>query len=451
MDIDVLRRSIYQTLIEGRKTNNIAYIEELGFNIPKDWDVAKLSEVAELNIGNTTNKIIKDQFEGNKEGLPYIATKNVLFDRTIDVDRAMVLPLNFSKFKISSPGSILFCKEGGSFGRKISIVDQECYFGNKLININSKSIDNKLVNKYLYYVLQSTYFFNEVNSRKTGIISGINKEQLGSIYVPVPTEKEMKSIVILLEKVENKINELEENYLSINRLIDSYEELLLPSLYQYALQGKLTNNISGVDYGVDVESSIIREGDKYFEVINGEKVDITSDILFEVPSNYKWFRLGDIIESNSGLTFKPHNKTNALDGIPVLRSNNIKDRKINLNDVIYVNMDIPKSKILNKGDILMCNSNGSAILVGKTAIVEEKGYSFGSFMSKIKSAVNDYLFIYFNSPQFRNDISGDVQTVTINRISKQLLNNLMIALPPLEEQVKIIKKIREIETIIHEK
>lgn len=219
------------------------------------------------------------------------------------------------------------------------------------------------------------------------------------------------------------------------------------AVYQQAIKGKLVKNVSSSFLGIKEESIIFYKNERWFEMCDGCEKDITSEIPFDIPKDWKWYRLKQLINSNNGLTYKP-SEVIEDQGIPVLRSNNIRDRKLNFDNVIRVNVEVNDSKLLSVGDILMCNSNGSEKLVGKTALVTENGLSFGSFMTKITSPINKYLFIYFNSPQFRNDISSGVKTVTINRISKKMMDNLLVPVPPFEEQEAIVRKINELDKII---
>lgn len=90
---------------------------------------------------------------------------------------------------------------------------------------------------------------------------------------------------------------------------------------------------------------------------------------FEIPDSWKWVKLGDIGQTNIGLTYHPNDISNT--GITVLRSNNIQNDKLCFDDVVKVN---PNTKILNNqyinnGDILICARNGSQSLVGKCVLI----------------------------------------------------------------------------------
>ena len=106
---------------------------------------------------------------------------------------------------------------------------------------------------------------------------------------------------------------------------------------------------------------------------------------FEIPDNWVWCKLEDIAQSNIGLTYKPTDITE--EGIPVYRSNNIQDRKIDKSDIVRVNAQILEKQFLNIGDLLICARNGSRRLVGKCAIIEEldEATSFGAFMAVCRS------------------------------------------------------------------
>ena len=69
-----------------------------------------------------------------------------------------------------------------------------------------------------------------------------------------------------------------------------------------------------------------------------------------------------------GLTYKPDNVSNI--GTIVLRSSNIQDGQLDLNDVVRVNSTIKEKLIVQSDDILMCSRNGSAKLVGKCALCQ---------------------------------------------------------------------------------
>lgn len=166
------------------------------------------------------------------------------------------------------------------------------------------------------------------------------------------------------------------------------------------------------------------------------------DEPFSIPENWQWVRLGCLGYTNIGLTYKPSDKSE--NGTIVLRSSNIKDGHINYEDIVRVDIDIPESKMSKKGDILICARNGSKSLVGKAAIIDKDGMSYGAFMAIFRSPYNRLIYYYLGSHYFRNIIDREVGTTTINQVTQQLIKELPFPLSPLGEQQRIVDRIERL-------
>lgn len=167
------------------------------------------------------------------------------------------------------------------------------------------------------------------------------------------------------------------------------------------------------------------------------------EVPYEVPTSWEWVKLGQIGETNIGLTYSPSNVSDI--GIPVLRSSNIQNGALDFDDLVRVEMDVKESAMVREGDILICARNGSKALVGKSALITglNEPMAFGAFMAIFRSSVNNYLLRFINSPLFRRMID-EVNTMTINQITQDNLRNTIFPLPPLAEQRRIVAKIDEL-------
>ena len=223
-------------------------------------------------------------------------------------------------------------------------------------------------------------------------------------------------------------------------------EQLKASILQYAIQGKLVEQRPEEGTGEELYQQIQTNLDAISEVQIKKKNKILpieeKDVPFDIPETWRWVRLGTIGYTNIGLTYSPKDQT--MDGVIVLRSSNIQNGKMVYEDIVKVNMEIPDNKMCQIGDILICARNGSKRLVGKSAIVDKAGMSFGAFMAIFRSVCNQYIIHVINSAYFRNSLLGDTGTTTINQITQDMLKNSLIPLPPLAEQKRIVAKIEEL-------
>ena len=184
------------------------------------------------------------------------------------------------------------------------------------------------------------------------------------------------------------------------------------------------------------ESYIFRGDDKsYYEKVGDSVRNIDNEIPFEIPDNWTWARLGSVGMTNIGLTYKPTDINS--EGVPVLRSNNIQNGKISLNDLVRVKMHIPESLIAGNGDILICARNGSSSLVGKCAIIDSPGMSFGAFMAIFRSICNPYIYCFLGSDFFRSIFQREGISTQINQLTQSMIKAQLIPMPPLPEQNRI--------------
>jgi type I restriction enzyme S subunit len=215
-------------------------------------------------------------------------------------------------------------------------------------------------------------------------------------------------------------------------------------ILRLAMQGKLVSQ-NPRDEPADrlVEKLKAEIGDK-----NGRRSSLLPSITpdevpFDLPEGWVWERLGNIGETNIGLTYSPQDVSAV--GTPVLRSSNIQNGKLDFDDLVRVTCVPKQSVMVQDGDLLICARNGSRALVGKVALIEnlKEPAAFGAFMAIFRSRVNRFLYHFICSPLFRRMID-EVGTTTINQITQNNLRSTLAPLPPLAEQKRIVAKVDEL-------
>ena len=167
-------------------------------------------------------------------------------------------------------------------------------------------------------------------------------------------------------------------------------------------------------------------------------------------------KLEDYIVQIRGVSYKPNDSSEVeIDGyIPLLRANNIKDGKINYDNLIYVKGEkVKENQLLKKGDILICTSNGSKELIGKAGLIKEDiRASFGAFCRVIRTKEkikHQYLIHFFQSNYYKENIKKKSNGANINNLKNKDIDSLEINVIKSEDQLRIANELDKIVDIIN--
>lgn len=153
------------------------------------------------------------------------------------------------------------------------------------------------------------------------------------------------------------------------------------------------------------------------------------------PSDWKESKLLDHISLVQGLTYTPENVK--PHGTLVLRSSNIQEGHLALEDNVYVDSRIPEEKMIQKGDILVCVRNGSSALIGKSCVLPAmSNTTFGAFMSVLRGDTTGYIAKIFESDIVQEQVRGR-SNATINQITKKDFKSIVVTIPDEPEQKAI--------------
>ena len=172
--------------------------EEIPFEIPESWRWVRIGNITNMYTGNSINKETKEDLYTNVEGFPYIATKDIGFDKNIRYSNGIAIPYSVvNEFRVAPAGTVLVCIEGGSAGRKIGLLNQDVCFGNKLCCLHSY----KDLTLHIYYYLQSFTFFSLFSKNKNGIIGGVCLNELKNLLLPLPPSGAIRRITDTLSQI----------------------------------------------------------------------------------------------------------------------------------------------------------------------------------------------------------------------------------------------------------
>ena len=294
-----------------------------------------------------------------------------------------------------------------------------------------------------------------------------------NLLLPLPPLSEQQRIVNKLKELEPYINDYDKAYEKIEKLNNNFPEQLKKSILQDAVQGKLVpQNPKDEPASVLIErireekqkliqekkikkdkneSYIFRRDNSHYEKIGNEERCIDDEIPFDIPDNWEWVRLGTITQINprnqgdddADAGFMPMTLLNA--GYRNKHTFEIKKwKQIKSGFTHFSNNDIVIAKITP------CFQNR------KSAIIKDLPNNIGAGTTElhvIRDITNklclEYLLCLFKTEDFIcKGVKAFTGTAGQQRIGKDFIEEYLIPLPPLEEQRRIVEKIKTLMPII---
>ncbi|BCD21964.1 hypothetical protein BC30090_0861 [Bacillus cereus] len=262
----------------------------------------------------------------------------------------------------------------------------------------------------------------------------------------MPPIDEQKRIVEKMKKLFIKCVQYEAKYNMLTTINETFPSKLEKSILQNAMQGKLVEQNQAEEPASQLIKRIKAEKEQLIKdkVIKKEKAlpIITEDeIPFEIPSSWEWVRASTIMDVRDGTHDTPKYVT---EGIPLVTSKNLKGGKLIFEPIKYISREdhelIERRSKVENNDILfaMIGSIGNAVLVKKDRDFSIK--NVGLFKAMPINKVNmEYIYYYltFIENRLKKEASGAVQSF----VSLTKLRQLLIPLPPLNEQEKIVAQL----------
>ncbi len=166
-----------------------------------------------------------------------------------------------------------------------------------------------------------------------------------------------------------------------------------------------------------------------------------------LPKGWVWAQVKDISEFIRGVSYKKNesSKTPKTDYVPILRANNINGQ-LDYDDLVYVQREKVKGEQFVKAlDIIIAMSSGSKHLVGKAAQAHQNfDGGFGTFCGLVRVSPHidrKFIGLFFQSPSYKNEISRLSIGININNLRRENVELMLISLPPLAEQRRIVAKL----------
>ncbi len=306
--------------------------------------------------------------------------------------------------------------------------------------------------EYAYYFLQRCQpYFEGLGSGSTNQTE-LNPQILRELSVPLPPLAEQKRIVAKIEELLPYIDRYEQAWRKLEDFNKRFPGDMQKSILQFAIQGKLVEQRPEEGTGEELYRQIQAEKQRLIKTgtIKKEKPlpEIAEDEKpFEIPESWKWVKLSTVCSKITDGEHKTPRRTSEYCGYYLLSARNVRDGHIQLDDVDFV--DQAEYKLISSrcnpqiGDVLI-SCSGS---VGRCAMVnDDNKYVMVRSAAMASPVLIDSKFLMYGiqSAVVQAQIRDKTKQTAQANLFQDAIRNLIIPLPPLAEQKRIVAKLEEI-------
>jgi len=463
-------------------------IDDEAFQPPKGWVFVRFGDIAIIERGGSPRPI-QDFITEEPDGLNWIKIGDTdQGGKFITTCQEKIKKEGLVKTRMVYPGDFLLTNSM-SFGRPYITLIEGCIHDGWLRISPPESINKD----YLYLLLSSPFIKRAFQKSAAGaVVLNLNADKVREVLLPIPPRNEQLKLSQKVQELMALCDQLEQqSYQSIdahNQLVDTLLQTLVDSanaeelasnwqrlsdhfdtlftteysidalkqtILQLAVMGKLVKQDPTDEPASELLKRIAKEKEALVKAGKIKKQKplpaITEDEKpFELPKGWEWIQLGDVHpEFQNGASSR--GDSNGID-VVVFRLADITDLKISEADTRTLQIDgssLDKYNLL-RDDILIVRVNGSAELVGRFVHCHKKYdaiYCDHFIRMRLNTSpfISEFLVETSNSKLVRHAIQGlFVSTAGQKTVNQTHISSLLLPVPPLNEQIRIINKIKEL-------
>lgn len=444
------QRLIREKKIKKQKPMPEITEDEKPFDIPESWKWIRLSQIwSILNGDRGKNYPAKSTL--SKIGIPFISAIN-LNGKTVVEDENLLCLSQIQYDKLGNgklqKNDVVVCIRGSLGKHGVYPFDQGA-IASSLVILRNYFL-NICDDEFLLLYLDSPLFFSEIKKYDNATAQpNLAAKSLEQFLVPLPSLCEQKRIVAKIEELLPYIDRYEQAWSKLEQFNSRFPEDMKKSLLQYAIQGKLVEQRPEEGTAEELFVQIQEEKQRLIaeKKIKKEKPlpEITDDEkLFDIPDSWKWVRLIDVCKTIAdGDHQAPPQVTS---GIPFLVISNISKGNLDFSNTRYVTQEyfdsLAYERIAESNDILFSVTGSYGIPV----IVDcEQKFCFQRHIALIKGMIDiNYLYFLLESPVVKVQCDKVATGTAQKTVGLKSLKNLVVPLPPLAEQKRIVEKLEQL-------
>lgn len=429
--------------------------DEIPFDIPNGWIWCRLSQIITLFSGQDLDP---SRYNNEGNGIPYITGASNLEDGKVAINRWTDSPTTHA-----TDGDLLITCKGSGVGKMAWCDICDAHIARQIMAL--RCVDG-LLSGFLEIVISA--MLSNIRSKANGLIPGLSREIILEMMFPLPSLEEQKRICSKSREILSYIDGLNSQK---SELVGSVG-ILKSKILDLAIRGQLVPQdpndepasvlleriraekeelIKQGKLKRDKKESVIFRGEdnSYYEKVDTEVRCINSEIPFDLPETWCWCRLGTLFAHNTG---KALNSADSA-GTPmtyITTSNLYWDRfeLDSLKEMLFADSEIDKCTV-KKGDLLVCEGGD----IGRSAIwMFEENIRIQNHIHRLRPYISlSSRFYYYVMYMWKQLGLIGGQGIGLQGFSSKMLHNLIVPLPSIDEQERIVafidKLFEQIESI----
>ena len=427
--------------------------DEVPFEIPESWKWVQWGEIVNIVSARRVH-----QSDWKMEGIPFYRAREIAklaTDGYVENELFISQELyeEFSKSGVPKEGDLMVTAVG-TLGKTYIVKDKDHFYYKDASVICFENYAH-VCPEYLKYLMESELMKSQIRSNSGGTtVATLTMVRMVEYLMPLPPLAEQKRIVAKIEELLPYLYRYEKAWNRLEEFNRRFPADMQKSILQMAIQGKLVEQRPEEGTGEELYRQIQAEKQALIKAgkIKKEKPlpEIAEDeVPFEIPEGWKWVYFGELYSLSNGTASR-----GTEGGIerPVLRLADLSGNTINTENVRKISLTEREflSHKVQKDDLLFVRVNGSKERVA-TAFhyTAEKTISYCDHLfcgHKCSSLVDvDYVMFAFNCWATRKQLIPEIKTTAgQNTINQTSMARILLPLPPLAEQKRIVARLEEI-------
>ena len=427
---ELLKQKILDSAIRGELVENDLSLppvdveeikEDIPFDIPNNW---KWSRLENLGIITSSKRVFQNEWKN--EGVPFYRARDIVsLNKGLSTSELYISEEMYKEYSknygIPEKGDILLTGVG-TIGESYIVKENDKFYfkdGNIIWLKKLCDVDSMYLKKYF----ESNLFKNQVyQTAKGATVLTLTIVHAKEILIPLPPLEEQEKIVKKIEELFDLIDKKEKNDKEKEKLRILLKEKILDS----AIRGELVENDLSLS-AIDVK-------------------EIKEDVPYNIPNNWKWTKfdyLATIVRGGSPRPIKDY-LTDAHEGINWIKIGDTSPNSYFINNVKekIKPEGVKKSRFVEKGSLLLSNS----MSFGRPYILNVEGCIHDGWLNikcKNNYFYNIYILYLLSSKYFYNIMSNKSSGSVVSNLNIDKVKELVVPIPPLEQQKKIVEKIEK--------